>query len=499
MRKSVRSRMGIGAAALAGLCLTALSASAQEKPITTSKDNSDSVKVTVSGELLLDYVWRAREISEFVHPGGFGGGPAGSAVNDFEGFAAIRLNADLSDKVSALIEIGTKRVDGGVINNWGNAASTNIQLREGQVNLTDFLVNDLKAQFGITTWGFDLRGKGESMAFDLRHTQPIAHNFAPGGGTGLTTREGNGVLGARAGTKDELEPVGLVLTYGRDALRVDAVILPAIIEGGFNNADEGLYALDFMYGLDSVGKGSRIGAIIALHQFAAPAGPGGEMMFTIGGGGDFWLMDRALELYAEAYGQFGTVSKPPAGASVKAGGLAFQLGADYHLPNNQNNIHGGINYTYYSGDKDTTANNKMDRFAAYQNIHDLMILEDMYTGFDWDSNYWAFKVDGGFALSLGSGKNNLELSAIVGLARTQATDTFTPGGPSLLTAPVNTKKLGNEIDVKARWLLNKQASINIGVGFLFGSDILKNSMLANGDNRDKSGSELYTIGLDVKF
>ncbi|HXX93946.1 MAG TPA: hypothetical protein VEN81_09945 [Planctomycetota bacterium] len=499
MRKSVRSRGGIGAAALAGLCLTALSASAQDKPITTSRDNGDTVKVTVSGDVVLDYVWRGREVSEFVNPGGFGAGAATHNINDFEGYAAIRLNADLSDKVSAVVEMGTKRVDGGGILNWGNAAANGILLREGQVNLSDFLINDLKAQIGITTWSFDVRGKGESMAFDLRHSQQITQNMTLGGTTGLTTREGNGALGARAGTKDELEPVGLVLTYSRDALKVDAVILPAIVEGGFTASDEALYAVDFMYTLDAVGKGSHLGAIIAAHQFVSPlAGPGGELMWTIGGGGDFWLMDRALEVYAEAYGQFGTVAKPAAGPSIKAGGTAFQLGADYHLPNNANNLWAGINYTYYSGDNDQNAGNTtMDRFCAYSNMHDLMILEDMYTGFDWKSNYWALKIDGGLALSLGSGKNNLELSAIFGFARTQSTDTFTPAGA--LATTVNTHKLGDEIDLKARWLLNKQASINVGVGFLFSSDILKYSMLTNGDNRDKTGSEMYTIGLDVRF
>src|SRR5439155_1939991 len=132
MRKSVRSRVGIGAGALFALCLTALSAAAQKKPVMTSKSNSDTVKVTVNGDVVLDYVWRGREIAEFVVPAGFGGGPGSHSVNEFEGYAAIRLNADLSDKVSAMIEIGTKRVDNGFIQNWGNAGANVIQLREGQ-------------------------------------------------------------------------------------------------------------------------------------------------------------------------------------------------------------------------------------------------------------------------------------------------------------------------------------------------------------------------------
>jgi hypothetical protein len=491
-----------------GLCLTALSAAAQqggERPVTTSKANGDTVKVTVSGNVDLDYVWRGRELVEFISPNGFGAGAASHAVNDFEGYAALRLNADLSDKVSAMIELGSKRVDGGAIQTWGAASSAGsgsfgqiIALREGQINVTDFLMQDLKAQFGITTWSFDLRGKGESMAFDLRHSQPITRNMT-GAGMPLTTRETNGILGTRAATKDELEPVGLVLTYSREALQLDVVALPAIVEGGFNSADEGLYAIDFMYKLDSSGmKGSRLGAIVALHQFIAPVNPsGGELMWTIGGGIDLMLMDKAVELYGEAYGQFGKIDDPVTGSSDKAAGYAFQIGADYHLPNSGNNLWGGINYTYYSGDKDTTANTKMDRFVSYEGVHDLMILEDMYTGFDWDSNYWALKLAGGFAMTLGGGKNNLEVSAIVGFARTAQTVNFAAAG--LLTTATTTRKLGDEVDLKARWILNKQASINIGVGFLFGSDVLKDSMLINGDAKDKTGSQMYTLGMDLKF
>jgi hypothetical protein len=505
-----RSRGGIGAAALIGLCLSSLAAMAQEKPVMTSKQDPDTVKVTVTGDVVLDYVWRSREMTEFVNPttGGGGGVPNGHAINDFEGFAAVRLNADLSDKVSAMIELGTKQVNDGVILPWGQRSANTIFLREGQINLQDFLLSDLRAQIGITTWSFDMRGQGSSMAFDLRHSQSITQNIngtsngvggaggIPVGGRDFVVAGVGDALRTRASVKDELQPVGLVLTYNRDALRLDVVILPAIIEGGYTGADEALYAVDFMYNLDSVGKGSHVGAIIAAHQFNSPAGPGGELMWTIGGGADLWLMDKALEFYAEIYGQFGTVSKPAVGGHVSADGLAFQIGLDYHLPNNGNNLWGGINYTYYSGDNSAVPDSKNGRFAAYENIHDLMIIEDMYMGLDWDSNYWALKLAGGFAMSLGSGKNNLEFSAILGITKTQAEVGFAGGG---IGAATTSKNLGDEVDLKARWLLNKQASLNFAVGFLFSSDILKDSMLVDGASKAKSSAMMYTLGADLKF
>jgi len=89
----------------------------QEKPLSTSKEMDQTVRVTVTGEVELDYVWRRQEITAFT--GGVSGtsGPGNSASeNTFEGFVALRMNVELSDKVSALIEIGTKRVDAGQIN-----------------------------------------------------------------------------------------------------------------------------------------------------------------------------------------------------------------------------------------------------------------------------------------------------------------------------------------------------------------------------------------------
>src|SRR5204863_6086314 len=115
----------------------AASAFAQEKPLTTSKDMDQTVRITVTGEIEFDYVWRRQEITAFT--GGVSGTSApgnSSSENTFEGFAALRMNVELSDKVSALVEFGTKRVDASRINYWaatdatGNPTSLSVRLRE---------------------------------------------------------------------------------------------------------------------------------------------------------------------------------------------------------------------------------------------------------------------------------------------------------------------------------------------------------------------------------
>jgi len=55
--------------------------------------------------------------------------------------------------------------------------------------------------------------------------------------------------------------------------------------------------------------------------------------------------------------------------------------------------------------------------------------------------------------------------------------------------------------VKLSWHLNRQASLNFGVGYLFSSDVLEKSMEATGysTNQSQNHAWLYTMGVDVKF
>lgn len=492
MRKSKRSLMGIGAGALVGLCLTALSAAAQqERNVTTSKDRGDTVKVTVTGDVVLDYVYRSREMTGFTDSqGGFTA--ANSRSEDtFEGYVAARLGIDLSDKVSAIVEFGTKRIEGGAIVRWGQSTATNVVLREAAVMMNDFLMSDLKAQFGMTNWSFDVRGKGSAFAFDPRHSQSFSRNL-----TGPFEETGNGRLGL-ANAPEELESVGLTLSYTRNNLTFDAVFLPAALERGAQVTDEALYAIDGWYRLDD--KGSRIGAIAAVNLLSAAAnGTRTAQVVTLGAGVDLKNLAEGLELYIEGYFQFGKSGEDAAGDDIHAKGKAFQMGVEYHVKG-ESDIWFGGNITYVSGDDDlaASANDSSERFASYENVNDLMILEDQNFGFDWDSNYFAIKLMGGMSFSVGGGKNNLELMAILGFAHAAESVVWTTGS----VAGEDSRRLGNEFDIKAKWHLNKQASINLGIGYLFSSTILENSMLANGasDDRALSKTFLYTLGVDLKF
>lgn len=470
--------MGNAAATFGIILALATSAFAQEKPLSTTKDMTETVRIAVTGEVDLDYVWRRQEIVAFT--GGVNGTSApgnASSENTFEGFVALRMNVDLSDRVSAVVEFGTKRVDAGAINfiGDGGGAALPIQLREARVVINELLTPELKLELGITSWGFDIRGKGGSMAFDVRHSQRFTRNVNPAGDNAAT-------LGNRASDPEELEPAGLWLRYERTIFALDLIALPAVLEGGSPHNDEALYALDLFYTADA--KGSRIGLIVA-----ATSDPGGRSTVFTYGGGVTWKGIEHWEIYGEVYFQNGWNNGPAAGVTpVKVGGYAFQVGTVYSIPG-EILPWVGVNLTYYSGDPDATANGKSSAFLSYEGLHDLLILEDMYLGFDWDTNYRAVKISSGISLNA-AGKNDLRLSTILALTQTAQTVRF---------ANENTHKLGNEFDVKLAWEMNRQVVIDLGVGFLFGSKVLRDSLGGPGAPDAELNTILFTLGTDLKF
>lgn len=450
----------------------ALSAAAQEKAVTTKKDMTDTVKVTVSGKVVLDYVWRSKELEPFIDV--INQASSGESENSFEGFGALRFDVEMSDKVAVVVEVGTERVDNGVIQAWGQASaqdSLDIVLREANLVIGDFLTPGLWMQAGISTWAFDVRGRGSAFAFDPRHSQSFARNRE-------VISTGN------TGAPEELQPVGGVFTYKREALTLDVVLLPATIEGGPASADEALYAVDLFYGFDN--RGSRVAAILAVVDLGDGGGFSGSngAVFTFGGGVLLNGLVPNLELYGEIYFQFGDAGELiAADEDLSAGGFAFQVGGQYTL---ENGIWLGANITMRSGDDD--ADDEVENFMSYENVNDLLIIEDMYFGLDWDTNYFAIKFSAGIPLQVRQ-KDDLWITAILGICRAQEDVQFAGSGED---------GLGNELDVRARWSVTKQVALHAAIALLFGSDILEEALDALGQEDDDSAI-LWTIGADLGF
>ena len=496
MREVLRSRTGIAAGALLSLCLMAFSATAQTVDKDAGKD--DTVKIHVTGDVVLDYAYRSRELTTFIGSGL--DNLFGAAVNDqpngegtVEGYAAINVTAELSDNITVEVEVGTKGVDNFATLYYGGnspgttpvtGAAETIVLREANIRLNEFLMKELSVQLGMTQWSFNPRGKGGALVFDPRTSSSWAKNAFDGV---------DGAFTLSSNLLDEMETMGAVVTYTRENLSLDIVLLPAIQDFGVTDYDEALYAVDFMYKLDDAG--SQIGAIAAVTQFDGRtsggfAGGSETNVLTIGGGVALNGLMQGVELYGEVYFQTGTAGQDGADADVDAGGLALRVGGQWTMDSSINPTI-GAEITMYSGDDDGT-DGDVDRFMSYESVNDLMIIEDMYWGFDIDSNYMAIKINGGVSLSVAGGQNNLDLTVMLGFVTAQEDYIFVVG-------VTEEDAIGNEIDIKASWHLNSQVSLNAGVAFLVGSDILEEAMGGAGNSDSDDSATLFSLGVAASF
>lgn len=427
-----------------------LAAYAQEKPITTTKGNTDTVRVNVRGKLVLDYVERDAELADQTSIPGAGNN---DAVNTFEGYVAVGFDVELSDRVSLVVEVGTRRADNGAVLPFGESGTTSgqdIGVREARAALADFLTPGLRLEAGILNWGFDVDGRGGSL-FNPRGSQTFDRNIS------------NSPVSAIA-APDVLDPVGAMLVYERDAIRLDIALLPAVLEAGRATDDESIYAVSGFYKFDD--KGSRVGVMLGLFSV-----PGQEAtIFDFGGGVVLNSLVQNLSLSAEVHVQFGEVA-----ANVDAGGIAFQLSGLYTF---ESGPAIGLIFTFLSGDDGTDATDE-ENFLSYEDIGDLAILEDMYYGIDWDTNYMAIKFHGSLPLSVGGGKNNLVLSAMLGIV-TVVEDVGTEDA------------LGQELDLRARYEVTKQFALHALLGFLFGSDIQEATT-------GEDSAILFALGVDLGF
>lgn len=480
----------------------ALTASAQK--VDTHQDRGETLKVTVTGDIDFHYVYRNDDLNRA--GAGSGTDATGHSTNQFEGSIGLRLDIELSEKINAVVSLRTQRVDGTFVAGDGNGGSDsagsigaaigadqnryganpeelNLFVDEASVTLNELFNPGLKLTAGIVPVSFDIRGRGSSFFFDPRHSSTFGKNLAAAinGGTVV-------------GFSDELQPAGAHLVYSKDAISLGLFLLPAIIEGGPQTDDEAAYGIWFMYSLESVGKGSRIGATVTWNQLSGASLTGAignnNNIFTIGAGTTLQGLVEGLEVYLEIYFQFGTVGQV-GDDDIDARGFALQLGGEYRLPNNENNIWFALNFKYVSGDDDNT-DDRFAGFLSYENINDTLILEDQYFGIDLDTNYWTIQGSVGAAFTVGSGalKNNLEVSLLFAFCKL-AQDVLDVNGN-------DTDDIGHELDLKVKIWASKQVSFDTAFAVLFGSDVLE-SVIGNEADEDDRVGFLWTVGTNLRY
>lgn len=445
------------------VAVMALSAAAQQG-IQTNADRKETLKVTVSGGFDMDWVYRGKELTEIL-------GGSGRDEGRIESNANVRFDVDLSNKVSVILNLATVRLNGDYnsIGTLGSDGQT-VELWDLAVRMQEVLDPAITVQLGTNNdFMFDIRGKGSPLF------------FAPGMAGGITN------VGSGFGNLDYNQVAGAVMWYNRDAAHFALALLPAIIEGGPASNDEAAYAVTFYYDLESVGKGSRLGAILAVHtlQDLVPAAAGGStsQIITIGGGASLKGLGgmEGLEVFGEFYVQSGDI-----GSNGDAGGTAFQLGGHYDLQGDSAPWV-ELQFVMLSGDDDL-ADSDIDSFLCYDNVNDFLIIESNVFGINLNTNMTAIKIMGGVSFTAGAGeKNNVSLTGRLGIFT--ATEDITVGGTI-----GDTDEIGTEFDVQLAYAFSRAVSMDVNLAFLFGSEVLEGSTAEAEDS-----TSLFSIGINGKF
>lgn len=467
-----------------------------EAKLKTHAERPETTVITVSGDVDLDWVWRDRALSAARGTfGTYGAGPgdAGRSEAVIHAGYHVRLIADLSSKVRIVLSVENPRLDGTAFPN-ADVLGTNPEgltplVREAAFVFHELFDPALALTVGANKWSWNVRDDGKALFWDPAHSGSITSNVlgAMSGGNGASTP---GV--------DELQPTGLLLAFNREQIHVTVALLPAIIERGAAAKDEAGYLGALTYDLEGVGKGSRLGMILAVTStgFTRVIGSSATESTLITLGGGVALRDvgmEGLELFGEFYVQGGTIgTTTSAGGTVEidAGGFAIEAGAKYRL--------GGsllpwveLKFTLLSGDDDQSlTDTDCDAWLSYGNHADLMIIEDPFYGFGWNANEFAVKLSGGVALSMMGKTNNLRLRGIFGWCDATEDVTFASGRED---------RLGMEFDAMAEWEFHKQVTINGGFGLLMASQILEESLGGSSNANASSSSFLFTLGLAARF
>lgn len=439
----------------------ALSAAAQTG-IQTQADRKETLKVSVSGGFDIDWVWRGKELVSVL---------TGGASNDDEGRiesnANVRFDLDLSNKVSVILNLAAVRLNGdySTIGQLGSDGQ-DIKLWDAAVRMQEVFDPAVILQVGTNNdFMFDVRGKGSPLFFAPGMSGPFGEN--------------NG------GVLDYNQVAGVVAWYNRDAAHFAVALLPAVIEGGPASNDEAAYAVTFYYDMDTIGKGSRLGAILAVNTMSsATAGASTSQIITIGAGASLKGLGgmNNLEVFGEFYFQSGDI-----GSSGDAGGTAFNLGAHLDLDGDMAPWL-EVQLTMLSGDDDPLDADR-DEFLSYENVNDFMIVESNVFGINLGTNYRAIKIMGGVSLTSGGGdKNNVALSG--GLGFFTASEDIAAGGPV-----GNTDEIGTEFDVKLAYWYSRAVSIDVAFAMLFGSEVLEGATAPD----DEDSTMLFSVGVGGRF
>jgi hypothetical protein len=335
-------------------------------------------------------------------------------------------------------------------------------VHQAYLKLDQLVTPDLSLTFGIQEVVFDVVGKGNPLVIALGRCATLAE----AGATHIEAEVGGIRADYKLGTAGNITFAHMITLDTGDVHANETVTL---IDGNYKVTEKTV--VEGLFGLINIGgtRGSEVWLL------GAGVASNGEFL-------------PGLNLYGQVYFEFGTL-EDAGGVKTDAGGLMFDIGADYQLDMAWKPTF-GVEYLYVTGDDGDTGDEN-ETFISYEDNNDLVVLEDKEFGFNVNSDYSVIKIRASIQGDLLASpvKDAFKLELLLGIARTVEDGTDADGDA--------TKNLGTELDVKASWMANKQLKVYTGFGWLFSSDILAG--YAAGDGYDIDSAFTLFMGTTVSF
>lgn len=456
-------------AAVVFLILFAVASLCEAGEVETKK----SMRIEISGEIKLNSLFENREVNTVIY-GLTGTGTRQSSSTFSDPTITLNFDVKLANQVYALVSLKTPEY---MFDDLGAppsspAAGTQypsrlLEVDQAYVHIDEFGFPSLSLRLGIQEIVYDLLDDNNPFFLAIgRCEDAFTDNFQVPG-SGLLELNGPGLAGTieAGGARASITAKSSRFVYRGD------LVYASVLETRQTDQDREVIALVNTVFVpndkEPIGK-----VMMTLASFQHDPS---SRFWTLGLGSSV-MASKTLELFAEGYGQLGTYIRnydpavdPPqlctdpkyTGKDIYQQAFGGRSGFKYTSPGAWK-WHIGLEWWWLSGDRERT-DRRQQNFISYEDVDDLIILEENNYGYDLDTNYSALKFRTGFKPSRDWSVNFLY--ANVRTARTlKANPTLGYRGWD---------KIGDEFDIQLKWDYTEDISFRAGMGLLWNTKFFR--------------------------
>ena len=417
--------------------------------VTTGNDRHSAVRLQVTGAMDLHYLERHGAVNEA------GGAlsalaPTDHSTNAWAGRFSLRLDAQVKDQVTGVLELENRSFDAGMNEPFAaNPENDPIRVKQGYVDVPSLLLDRLDLRVGIQDVSFRCRPHDEPFFMDLGEVEGFFEGFSATGNHVRNTvdrdvREAAGIR-VRWSPYEVLTVQGLALVYG---------------ENGQTSDDESVYVLAASARLAEGGAAWILAALVT----GPDVGPNLGEIGTLGAGLDWYFgSERELEVFAEGYLQGGTLVDEP--SRVRKRAFAFNLGTRF-IGFLDGKLQLEAATSHRSGDR-RPGDGTDQSFQSYENENRFLVVQSAEFGLDVDTNVSLLRA------SVGAGPFEVAgrpLRLRVDVGRFEADEDLRNAAGAALTPDHD---WGVETDLQVSWNYNESLHFRLQGGWLAGSGILE--------------------------